>query len=40
MVDPRRRYAFVGASSRALSMFARPLREDFADTAALVGGAA
>src|SRR5207244_4549042 len=34
---PTRRCAFVGASSLALSMFARPRRDDFADTVELVG---
>ncbi|HEY3081859.1 MAG TPA: Gfo/Idh/MocA family oxidoreductase [Chloroflexota bacterium] len=32
-----KRYAFAGASGRALSMYALPLRRDFAPVAALVG---
>src|SRR5207244_13510354 len=31
------RYAVAGASGRALSMYARPLRQDFADAALVVG---
>ena len=32
-----RRYAFAGASGRALSMYARPMRADYADCAEAVG---
>ncbi len=32
-----KRYAFAGASGRMLSMYARPMREEFADVAELVG---
>ena len=33
----KRKYAFVGASGRGLSMYARPLYNDFKDVADLVG---